>query len=312
MPIVLYILLALVLLLVISGGYVFWLGCVRRKELPWLDEAKIKKTAYGQYYTYIVNADKWLREQKVQDLWLTSHDGLQLYARWIPAENPRGTVIFAHGYRSTPLADFGLAFPMYHAMGLNILVPDQRSHGKSQGRYITFGVKESADFQQWIQLHNKLFGEKPVLLSGMSMGASTVLYLADQPLPENVKGIIADCGFTSPWAIIAHVFQQVIHLPPQPSLWVAEWFARVLAGFSLREKDTVKTLAASRLPVLIVHGEADGFVPCDMTKAGYAACAGKKQLLIVPEAEHGVSFLVDTEGYTRKIEEFLSEIFGEK
>lgn len=310
MEFALFLALAALLLLLVSGGYVFVVGCVRHKELPWLVKEEIEKTPYGKYYDHIVSSDRWLKDHNARDIYITSHDGLKLHGLWVPAENPKGTVLFAHGYRSCMLVDFGLAFDFYHKRGMNLLIPEQRSHGKSQGRFITFGVKESRDMQRWLDFHNQEFGSCPVILSGLSMGASTVLYLADKALPDNVKGIIADCGFTSPKEILSSVFTRVIHLPAAPSIWVADLFARLFAGFSLSECDTRKSLAGSRLPVLMVHGTDDNFVPCEMTKEGFAACTGPKQLLLAEGAEHGVSFLVEQERYTQMIIAFLDETIG--
>lgn len=307
MELVLYILIAVALLILVSGGYTFVVACVRRKELPWLDEKAIQKTSYGKYYENIVIGDKFLKENPSQEVEIESYDGLKLRGVWVPAENPKGTILLAHGYRSSKLVDFSLAFGMYHAIGMNILLPDQRTHGKSEGKYITFGVKESRDMQSWIAYHNQTFGELPLILSGLSMGASTMLYLADADLPDNVKGIIADCGFTSPREIIKCVFHRVIHLPAAPSLFVADLFARLFAGFSLSEKDTRKTLQNSKLPVLLVHGVDDGFVPCEMTRQAYAACKEPKELFLVEGADHGVSFLVAKEKYVELVAAFLQK-----
>ena len=312
MEIVLYVLIAMLLLILVSGGYTFVVACIRRKEQLWLDEEAMKKTSYGKYYENIVIGDKFLKENPSQEVEIKSFDGLKLRGVWVPAEKPSGTILLAHGYRSSKLVDFSLAFGMYHALGMNILLPDQRAHGKSAGRYITFGVKESRDMQSWIDYHNKEFGEFPLVLSGLSMGASTVLYLADANLPQNVKGIIADCGFTSPREIIKTVFHRVIHLPAAPTLFVADLFARLFAGFSLTEKDTRKTLQNSKLPVLLVHGVEDGFVPCEMTKQGYDACNGEKDLLLVEKADHGVSFLVDKPRYTKMVIDFLDKYVKER
>lgn len=305
MPVALFILLALLLLLLISGGYVFYVGCVRRKELPWLDETEIQKTSYGKFYQYIMYANQWLNDHKVQDVYIHSRDGLKLHAYWIPAETPKGTMLLAHGYRSTPMADFSAALNFYHSRGMNLLIPSQRSHGKSEGRYITFGVKESGDMLEWLAYHNRQYGEYPIILSGLSMGASTVMYMADEDLPQNVKGIIADCGFTSPKAILSSVFKAVTHLPAAPTLVFTEWFARIFAGFSLTQKDTRISLARSKLPILMIHGTEDGFVPCDMTKQGYSACTSSKELLLVDGADHGVSFLVDAPRYKQMLASFL-------
>lgn len=302
-----YILIALFVLIVFSGGYTFVIACVRRKELPWLDENAIQKTSYGKYYENIVIGDKFLKENPSQELEITSVDGLKLCGVWVPAENPKGTILLAHGYRSSKIVDFSLAFGMYHTLGLNILIPDQRAHGKSEGKYITFGVKESRDMEQWIAYHNKTFGEIPLVLSGLSMGASTMLYLADADLPKNVKCIIADCGFTSPKEIIKSVFHQVVHLPAAPSLWVADMFARLFADFHLSEKDSRQTLKNSKLPVLLVHGVDDDFVPCEMTRQAYAACKEPKELLLVEGADHGVSFLVAKDRYVQTVVAFLQK-----
>jgi fermentation-respiration switch protein FrsA (DUF1100 family) len=142
------------------------------------------------------------------------------------------------------------------------------------------------------------------------MGASTMLYLADVDLPKNVKGIIADCGFTSPREIIKTVFHSVVHLPAAPSLFVADLFARIFAGFSLTEKDTRQTLKNSKLPVLLVHGVEDGFVPFEMTKQAYEACKEPKELFLVEGADRGVSFLVAKERYVEIVTAFLRKYVG--
>lgn len=305
MSVIFFVLGAAILLLLVSGAYVFTVACIRRKELPWLVEEQIRKTPYAPFFQIIVDADRWLREHDAKDVYVQSNDGLRLHGLWVPAAEPKGTIILFHGYRSTILADFGPAFELYHNKGLNILVPDQRSHGKSEGRFITFGVKESEDALRWIALHNETHGMLPLFISGLSMGASTVMYLADMNLPDNVRGIIADCGFTSPAAILESVYKNVTHLPAGPALLVTDLLARVIAGFSLHEKDTKRSLSRSRVPVLIVHGTEDGFVPCEMSKQSFAACKEPKELLLVEGADHGVSFLTDTKRYKATVDTFL-------
>ena len=307
MAVAFYILLAFSLIVLASGLYVFLLACVRRKELPWLVEEEIKKTSYAKYYKSIVASDAWLKSHNAQDVCVLSKDGLKLHGLWIPAENPRGTILLAHGYRSTFLVDFGLAYAFYHALGMNILVPHQRAHGKSEGNYITFGVKESEDMQCWIEYHNRTYGMHQMILSGLSMGATTVLYLADQNLPSNVKCVIADCGFTSPHAILDVVYRTVVHIPSGASLWAANLFAQIFAGFGLKEKDTREVLKNAKIPVLMIHGLDDDFVPSYMTQQGYDACTGEKELLLVEKAGHGTSFLADKEAYTSKIISFLEK-----
>ena len=296
---------AVVVLLLAVGGYTFRTACQRRVEPDWLDEIALQNTTYEKFTEHIQAAKKWLDTHTAVDVWTESHDKLKLHAQWIPADDPKGTVILAHGYRSTKLLDFGMILELYHNLGVNLLLIDQRSHGHSEGKYITFGVLESRDMQKWVKFHNERFGSHPVILSGLSMGASTVLYLADRALPKNVKGIIADCGFTSPKEIIGKVFRDTVHIGAGPFLWAADLFSRVLAGFSLYERDTRKSLRNGRLPVLLIHGKEDDFVPCEMTEQAYAACTSEKELFLVEEAGHGISYLFDTPGYRKRVMDFL-------
>lgn len=296
---------AVVVLIFFSGAYIFCCACIRTKALDWLDKEALEKTSYGRFYEHISAGDLWLKEHNAQDLWVNSNDGLKLHALWIPADDAKGTVLLAHGYRSIYLADFGLVFEMYHKLGMNLLIPDQRSHGKSEGKIITFGVKESDDMYRWIELHNQTLGGYPMILSGLSMGASTVMYLADRELPPNVCGIIADCGFTSPYEIIAEVYRRTVHLWPAPSLLATEFLTRVFGGFSLKQKDSRRCLANSKLPILMVHGKEDKFVPCRMSEEAYAACTSPKKLILADDAGHGVSFLHIPEEYTAAVISFL-------
>ncbi len=308
MTVFLVALVGIALLLLVSGICTFLMACVRQKELPWLDDRALQKTPYGRFSDHIQKADVWLKEHNAQPVSILSRDGLTLRGLWIPAENARGTVLLVHGYRSCVLADFGLAFDFYHDLGFNLLLPDQRSHGKSEGKFITFGIRESEDMVRWIDFHNRCFGPKPMLLSGLSMGASTVMYMADMMLPENVKGIIADCGFTTPGEIISQVFTKTIHLPAAPSVWLADKIARMVANFSFYEKDTRKTLSKTDLPIRMIHGTEDHFVPSYMTRQAYDRCRSDKQLLLVEKAGHGVSFLHDKKHYAAMIIDFLNRI----
>lgn len=307
MLIALLVFLGFLLLMLASGAYIFCVACCRTKNVNWLDEKAVEGTPFAEHYSKIVACDRWLKESGCRDIFVTASDGIRLHALWVNATDAKGTAILFHGYRSTPLVDFSMILEFYHSAGYNLLIPDQRAHGESEGRFITFGVKESDDVLHWVEFHNRTFGAIPVVLCGLSMGASTVLYTADRELPQNVKGIIADCGFTSPNAIISAVYKRTIHLPPVLSMWAVDLFARALAGFSINDKDTRITLKNSHVPVLMVHGGNDGFVPCQMSEDGYQACAGKKKLLIVDGADHGVSFIHDREGYTQAVVTFLEE-----
>lgn len=290
------------------GGYLFFVACKRAPKEEWLEE---KAAKYGDAYDYYQKGNQWLRSIQHEDLYMTARDGVRLHAVWVPAEQPRGTVVFAHGYHGSALREFSMVFDLYHKQGFNILIPAQRAHGVSEGKFITFGVKESRDFLEWIELHNARFGSFPILCSGLSMGASTVMFLAGLDLPENVRGFIADCGFTSPKDIISAVFRHQTHLPAWPFIWATDLFARLFGGFSLNEMHTTKSLSHNKHPILFVHGLSDTFVPPEMSQRSFDACAGEKYLLLVEGATHGCSFLVAESAYLEKRNLIVEKVLGE-
>ena len=308
-----FLIIAGVLLLVFFGvgGYLFHRACARVPDLPWLDREAILKTNYAPHADLIQRSQKWLLDHEAKDVWTKSEDGLKLHGLWVEAEDAVGTAVLVHGYHSTKLVDFGGSMAYFHRQGLNLLLVDQRSHGESEGRYVTFGVKESRDMLCWLHYLEQELWKGPVILSGLSMGASTVMFMADEDLPTNVKGLLVDCGFTSPADILGKVFRDVTHLPPVPWIWAAELFARSLAGFSLWEKSSIKSLSKNRLPILMAHGKADDFVPCAMTEVAYEACGGDKMIHLVEGAGHGLSFLVDKKGYASAVRSTLIKALGE-
>ena len=188
------------------GWYLFHRACARVPDLPWLDREAILKTNYAPHADLIQRSHEWLLDHGAKDVWTQSEDGLRLHGLWVEAEEDVGTAVLVHGYHSTKLVDFGGSMAYFHRQGLNLLLVDQRAHGESEGRYVTFGVKESRDMLCWLRFLEKELWAGPVILSGLSMGASTVMFMADEELPSSVKALLVDCGFSSPAAIIGKVF----------------------------------------------------------------------------------------------------------
>ena len=183
----------------LAGGYLgFQYACHRMEDPDWDSEEALKKTEYAEFAASLPRARQWLRDHNAEDVSVMSHDGLRLRGQWVPAEKPMGTIILFHGYRTHHIHDFSGIYSIYHNLGLNLLLVRQRAHGESEGKYITFGVRERLDALSWIEFHNRTHGADNVFLGGMSMGASTLLFAAGEALPPNVRGITADCGFSSP------------------------------------------------------------------------------------------------------------------
>lgn len=239
---------------------------------------------------------------------ILSDDGLTLAGRYYHLREGAPVVIVFHGYRSTAYRDCAGMFKLCMERGYNVLLPDMRSHGKSQGRVVTLGIRERYDCLRWVEYVVKRFGaDTRILVSGCSMGAATVM-MAAELLPEQVKGIACDCGYTSPRAIMMDVCGKM-HMQPQLAYFFLRLSARLLGGFDPDERSSLQSLENSRIPALFVHGEDDLFVPCSMVYENYEACASQtKQLLTVPGAGHGLSFLVDETAYRDAVFAFMDKI----
>ena len=291
----------------LAGGYWgFQHACKRPPEPDWTSEAALKQTPYAEFAESIPRALQWLQDHNAQEVRTKSFAGLLLRGKWVPAENPKATIILFHGYHTHYIHDFAGIFSLYHSIGLNLLLVRQRSHGESGGKYITFGVRERKDVRSWVDFHNRTHGMDNVFLGGMSMGASTLLFAAGEDLPPNVRGITADCGFSSPAEILGHIIRQDYHLPPKLVLPLMEVWARVLGGFSFYECDSRKTLARSKIPVVFIHGTADTFVPCAMSQAGYDACTAQREIHLIEGADHGRGYLFEPDRLTKALVDFFN------
>jgi len=253
---------------------------------------------------------RWYRTQTIQTVAVQSFDGLRLVGDYLPAEGTgRGRVILFHGYHGC-LTDYAASLRLFHELGFDLLLPDQRAHGRSEGRFIGFGVLERRDCRTWAEEADRLWGEKPTFLAGVSMGASTVLMASGDVLPADVRGLLADCGFTSPREIVLRVLHRVMHLPTYPFYPVTNGLCRLLAGYGFGDYSTLDAMAVNRLPVLFFHGEADSFVPPEMSRRNYEACRAEKRLVMVPGAAHCQSFVRDYETCSRETAAFLNRWAG--
>ena len=306
--ILLYILLALLVLLLAAGYAGFRIACVRKCVPPVPPTPEyVRHTSYARWAEEVCAGADWFLRQDPQELHVMSYDGKRLAARFLPCENAKGTVLLFHGYRSSGLVDFGLSVQFIHRQGYNILLPDQRAHGASEGRYITFGARERYDVLSWVTYLSQMLGQQhPMYLIGISMGASTVLMSSCFDFPANVRGIVADCGFTSPYAIMRDVLhERCPQLPAGLLLFFSGLYTAVFAGFTLKGCSTVDAVRASALPVLFLHGTADRFVPLRMSEEACNACMGEKRLLLISGANHAVCYAVDQPRVQSALEEFF-------
>lgn len=255
---------------------------------------------------------KIIQDTPFEEMRITARDGVELYGRYYHRVDGAPTVLMFHGYRSSCLRDGMGAFRFTEENGYNILMVDQRAHRNSGGKTITFGVQERYDCLDWIYYLNKQFGEeRKIILIGLSMGASTVLMASGFDLPSNVVGVIADCGYSSPKEILQSVLKGM-KLPVKLVYPLVRMSAKLYGKFDPDSASVPEALKNAKVPVLIIHGEEDSYVPCEMSRLNYEACSSEKELLIIPGADHGMSYMIDEETYVERFVGFLNKHFEEK
>ena len=303
-----WIFLAVFVLVVCIGYYVVQLAVTGRRYTKERLAAQLDKPAYRDIRETALASADWVNAHEHEQLHVMSYDGKLLHATYLPRQNAKGAILLFHGYRSCWQIDFGLVLPYYYdELGYSLLLVDQRAHGLSQGKYLTLGVRERLDVISWVTYMGQKAGQDvPLILGGLSMGATTVLMASCFDFPANVRCIIADCGFTSPYAIAKSVLHR--DHPKAPArllLPLCSVCTRIFAGFGLHDASTLDAVRESRYPILFIHGTGDKFVPCEMTKEAYTVCTSPKELVLVPGAEHGKSYLVEPERVRAALKRFL-------
>lgn len=301
-------LLASLAAVVLAGAYMCYRMAFfadRRKDPP---EEEIRIPKGKIYEPYREPMERWIREVRemdCQEFAVTSFDGLTLHAKYYEYAPGAPMEIMFHGYRGTAERDLSGGVQRCFRLGRSAFIVDQRCSGKSQGHTITFGIREHRDCLTWLDFVIRHFGQDvKVLLTGISMGASTVLMAAGRQLPPQVIGVLADCGFSSAREIIKKVIRQ-LHLPADLLYPFVRLGALLYGGFDPEETSAIEAVKHCRVPVLLFHGEDDDFVPCEMSRKLFEACEAPKALVTVPGAGHGLSYLLDQEGYIRQAREFF-------
>lgn len=301
--IVLLILSALILL----AAYIcFWMAFYSPKRPDTLTEEE-RFPPGKAYEPYHPRMRQWMDEVAAMDFevfTVTSADGLTLRGKYYELSPDSPVEILFHGYRGLAERDLCGAVQRCFSVGHSALLVDQRAGGRSDGHIITFGVKESGDVPVWVDAVTRRFGEaRSIIITGISMGATTVLLAAGKPLPPNVVGVLADCGYTTAPAIIKSVMRHM-HLPADLLYPLVRLGALLYGGFDPNKADCPKALQSATLPIIFFHGDADGFVPCGMSEENYTACASPKRLVVTPGAGHGLCYPADEEAYIAAVREF--------
>lgn len=294
-------------------GYVTFLNTLRRPKnaVPPYAEGFLALMGpdFKEFVEFQKTAARAAKELPSEDAEVTSDDGLTLRAKFFPASpESKKTVLFLHGYRSTGMGDFGALIGFYLRSDYNVLLPDMRASGFSEGSYSGFSVLDTKDAVKWLAYLDNRILEGKVIIHGLSMGAATAMNVSALPsLPLNVKCIISDSGFSSAAEILKYQITQIYKLSAFPIFDIAELFCRKIARYDLKKVTPLKSVADSSVPIFFIHGERDLLVPTYMGEACYAACTAPKDKWIVEDAGHAQCYFKERAAYEEKVTEFINK-----
>ena len=277
------------------------------KPMPEDDIPLPKGPVYEPFHPQMTAWVHQIRAMNREYCEIKSFDGLRLTGYYYEYRPGAPMEIMFHGYRGSAEQDLPGGVQRAFSCGRSALIVDQRCAGGSQGKTITFGVNERKDCLAWVDFAVKRFGpDVKIILTGISMGAATVMMALGEELPKNVVCVLADCGYSSPKEIIKKVMVDM-KLPADLLYPFVKLGAKLFGRFDLEEISPMEGVRRAKIPVIFIHGEADGFVPCDMSRSLYESCASQKKLLTVPDAGHGTAYLKDGEAYLTALRDFERE-----
>lgn len=285
-----------------------------------LFEQLLKRPNIDKAYAMVGPEDSWydtitkvhdslaeIRKLPHEMMQITSHDALKLQAVYYPGTGDR-TVIFAHGFTSHAEREWAFPGLFYHSLGYNVLIPYQRAHGPSEGKYISFGALEHLDMMKWVDKVNELFPDGQIILHGLSMGGGIVLDLARQEM-KNVKCLIADAPNDSIEIFLRSVTEHTFKKD------AAKVYPYVLARFQKEfsvdaaDFDRVKNITQCRYPLLLSAGEMEGRE--ELFSALEKGNPMETVTLILPGCNHGNGMYKQTEMYQSAIKAFARKYIAE-
>lgn len=293
--------------LIFAGNYFYGESVKRGVEVELYKGEEDANDEAEKTNPIIQEAEDWFNKQRFEPVEQTAYDGLNLKAILLQNEADTGkAVILAHGYRGHK-EQMSKYVKFYYDLGFDVMLPDARGHGESEGDYIGYGWHDRKDYQKWIHILIEDYGAKEIFLHGNSMGAALVLMTSGEDLPKEVKGIIADSGYTSVLDELKYQLKHLYGLPSFPLMNVTSVITDIRAGYTFKEASSVDQVKKNTRPLLIIHGDKDELVPTEMAYEIYEAAGGDKELWIVSDAGHTKAYDLVTEEFQSRVEDFIDK-----
>lgn len=298
-----------VLLIIVCGGAIYMFGVSLDRKVTPTDE----EDAYAFLYDHDPSLKVWIdslrQESALRDTFIVADDGSKLHALYVRSatESPN-TALIIHGYTDNSIRMLMIGHLYNKEMNYNILLPDLRAHGKSDGEYIQMGWKDRLDILKWIDVSKGIYGDTTnMVIHGISMGAATTMMTSGEDLPENIKCFVEDCGYTSVWDEFKHKLKDEYGLPAFPILPATSLYTQMKVDWNFKEASSLEQIKKSKLPMFFIHGDKDTYVPTWMVNKLYEAKQGEKELWIVPGVEHANAYWDYTDEYVAKTNQFVSK-----
>lgn len=263
---------------------------------------KTDKSTFMEHLDQTVSSLPDILFNNYKEVHITSQDDLKLHGYQFNQKS-NVWVIVVHGYMDKA-SNMGWAIKHFYQMGYNVLAPDLRGHGKSEGDYIGMGWDDRLDILEWITYITDRNKDSKIILFGVSMGGAAVMNTGGEPLSNNVKMIIEDSGYTCTKDVFSYHLKNTFEIPEFPLLITASWVTKIRAGYSI-EEGPIHQLKKCKLPILFIHGDKDTFIPVEMMETLYNSYNGPKEKLIIPGAGHVKSNDVDFKTYWGTIDGFV-------
>lgn len=286
------------------------------RETNLVEESKeaLKNPFFREYLVKNVEGVKYFNSLAPEDVEITSFDNLKLKGYFFPSpEATKNTIICVHGFRANGLYDFGAKARFLRETGWNLLMVDDRAHGRSEGINIGFSVTDSRDVLGWTKFLTDRFGsDSKIVLHGVSMGAAAILSAAgDSECPEAVRGVIADCGFSSGWEELKYQVGHLAHMPQFPLAYFCSFWHYIICKYRLKDYAPMDVIGNFKGHLLILHGTADSVVPVRMSSVIYDAADCDKEILLTEGADHVLSYLMNTKAYEEAFLRILEKVVSE-
>lgn len=300
---------ALLLLVILLGG-AYYLACYALQPSSVEKDYRYSLEGISQDYPYVRTwVDSLMQVHALRDTFIQADDGTRLHALYAAAQDTTSrTAVIVHGYTDNAVGMLMIGYLYHHDLHYNILLPDLRYAGLSEGDHIQMGWNDRTDVMRWMETANKLFGDSTqMVVHGISMGAATTMMLSGESQAPYVKCFVEDCGYTSVRAQFTKELDEQFHLPSFPLIDLASWICRLRFGWDFDEASALTAISQCQLPMLFIHGDADTYVPTYMVYELYQVKPEPKSLWVVPNAGHAVSYRDNRAEYTRRVRAFTSQ-----